>query len=674
MTSTGIVPQNMSRPGVPYATPAELEQKEAEASALAEEARQFNSPTLTPLLKQCLDSWARNRRYKETTGIDTEMLKNLRQINGDYEADILTDIRIEGGSEAFLLITAMKTRAATAWFLDVLSDEDEKAWSTRPSPIPDMPPEVMQQVIERAAMDIESYLQGEEGRTVTPQEVAAYAKQLKEDVEQEIRDEAKSRAILMERKVDDQLKEGKFSEAFLSYVENLVSLKSGFLKGPIQRKVPSMAYANKDGRTQAVVKDAIKSTYEAPSPFDMFPAPGATSCQQGDLWERVRFFPKALAAMRGIPGSSFSDAAIDLVLNRYGKTGFSVRTTADSDREEQEDKGADREAWGTIEGLEGWISVMGKTLIDDGMTHDDKGNRINPGRHYEINVILIDNYIIFNAFNPHPLGERPYSHSGWQKISGSFWYKGVPECIRDVQKLANCAVRALANNMGLASGPGIIYNDINRLPVGQDPTAISPLGVYQFINPGMSQLKPMETIDIESHAQELLMIIKEFSKMADEHSGIPSYEHGSGGGFKGGGRTLGGMEMLMTNAARSLKLALLRSDQRVLRPTVERQIVHNMLYDPDESIKGDLELFATGVLAKINKEAMTARRIEFLNATGNPTDILIMGVKKRARIQDEVAATLEMRVGEFSRSEKEYEELQQMFQEQQEQKAAAAVA
>ena len=122
--------------------------------------------------------------------------------------------------------------------------------------------------------------------------------------------------------------------------------------------------------------------------------------------------------------------------------------------------------------------------------------------------------------------------------------------------------------------------------------------------------------------------------------------------------------MLMSSAARSLKLAMLHADSRVLSPTIKRQVAWNMLYVDDDSIKGDIEVNAEGVIGRLNREAMASRRIEYLNATSNPTDIAITGIHRRARLLESVEQSLELPDIEKRRTDEELDELESLLSQQ----------
>jgi hypothetical protein len=137
-----------------------------------------------------------------------------------------------------------------------------------------------------------------------------------------------------------------------------------------------------------------------------------------------------------------------------------------------------------------------------------------------------------------------------------------------------------------------------------------------------------------------------FSRLADEHSGIPAYLYGDLN-VQGAGRTSSGLSMLMGSAGKGIRQVVMHIDADVTKPIVERQYVFNMRYDEDESIKGDLDILPRGAINLAMKEQMNVRRIEFLTATTNQIDMEIMGKEGRAAVLREVAKGLQMPVDDI---------------------------
>ncbi|OYW94375.1 MAG: hypothetical protein B7Z13_04800 [Caulobacterales bacterium 32-67-6] len=117
---------------------------------------------------------------------------------------------------------------------------------------------------------------------------------------------------------------------------------------------------------------------------------------------------------------------------------------------------------------------------------------------------------------------------------------------------------------------------------------------------------------------------------------------GLGGGEGGAGRTASGMSMMIGNASKQIKQLLSSIDLHVISPAIERTYQWLMQYDPDSRLKGDLKIVARGALSLVTKEAAQVRRNEFLQFTGNPIDLQIMGLEGRAEILREAAKSLNL--------------------------------
>jgi hypothetical protein len=108
----------------------------------------------------------------------------------------------------------------------------------------------------------------------------------------------------------------------------------------------------------------------------------------------------------------------------------------------------------------------------------------------------------------------------------------------------------------------------------------------------------------------------------------------------------------------------------VVSSLVDRLYVHNMIYDPDASCKGDFKVIARGAMGLVAKEQLQVRRNEFLQATANPIDLQIVGPKGRAYLLREVAQSLQMDTDKLVPTVEKIEFEQQKLQELQQMQMA----
>jgi hypothetical protein len=405
------------------------------------------------------------------------------------------------------------------------------------------------------------------------------------------------------------------------------------------------------GHTVVDPIERLAPEFERVDPFHIYPEPGISDINEGYIFESHRMTRSELADLIGVPG--YDEDAIRQILDD-GSSASWVNDGVEFQKAEGERKYYSHMRPTTeFEVLEFWGKVSGKMLVEWGLPEEDVPDQ---AREYDANVWMAGNYVIKAVMNYDPLGEKPYVKTSFIKCPGAFWGKGIPEIIADLQGVCNAAARALVNNMGISSGPQVEVN-VERLPPNEDITTLAPWKIWQTINDPVGSSAPaIRFTQPDSRASELMAVYEKFSRLADEHSGIPAYVYGDLN-VQGAGRTSSGLSMLMGAAGKGIRQVVMHIDTDVVKPIVKRQFVYNMRYDEDESIKGDVEVVAKGAINLAVKETVNIRRIEFLNATSNPVDLEIIGKEGRASILREVAKGLQMPVDDIipSREKADYQ-------------------
>lgn len=579
-------------------------------------------------------AWEDAKRAKIT--VEQEMLSALRARRGIYDPVELAKIKQVGGSEIYMMLTSVKCRQAGALLRDtIIGSGAEKPWTLNHSPVPDLPPEKISEIMQEAAQKVyESEMSG------MPMDQAAVREMLEEARESalaNIRSEAREYVERMEQKMEDQLVEGGFLEALDKFIDDLTTYKTAIIKGPVVRRKNRLKWV---GGNLQLVKDFILE-WERVDPFNIFPAPHASHIQDGALIERHRLSRGELRSLIGVEG--YDAAKIDMVLEDYGRGGLHEWLQIDSQKGIIENK--DQSFGGMLSGelidaLQYWGTVQGKLLIEWGMSPDSVPD---PLAEYSVEAWLIGRHVIKAVLNPDPLSRRPYYANSYENVPGSFWGNSLYDLIADCQKMCNSAARALANNLGIASGPQVVViND--RLAPGEKITQMYPWKVWQMRSDPMGGTqKAVDFFQPDSNAEELMRVYERFSILADEYSGVPRYMTGTEG-TPGAGRTASGLSMMISNATKTIKQVVSTIDIRVLKPLLELLYHHNMRYSDDPELKGDVAIVARGAMSLATKEAAQVRRNEFLVATANPFDMSIIGPEGRANVLREVVRTLDMNV------------------------------
>jgi hypothetical protein len=617
-----------------------LQQRESDERAEAE-ARQA-APLITGLAGHIKHKFNVARDAKRYGDIEQRMIDNMRARRATYTPTKLAAIRQEGGSEVYAGITGQKCRAAGAWIRDVMmTTGEDRPWSIKASPIPDLPPEINDLILEAAKGPLKEQMMSAAagtGETPDPMATVKMISMMRDQAMEAVREEADKRVQRMATKMEDQLLEGGFLDALDQFVNDLTTFPTAVLKGPVIRMKPYLTWGPGGA---PVVQIKLCKEWERVDPFKVYPSPAATSPDDGDFIEKHKLSRRDLQEMKGVPG--YDDGAINMVLDNYGTSGMVMWLYDETDQEDAAGKPSYTLASnpdGLIDALQFWGSVPGSLLRDWGMTPAQVPDAT---KEYEVEAWSIGPYVIKATLNPDPLNRRPYYATSYERVPGSFWGNSVADLVRDPQDICNAAARNMINNAALSSGPQVgILTD--RIAPGEQITQMKPWRIWQLNSDpmgGASADPPIRFFQPQSTLPDLMALFDKFTVMADEYSGIPRYMTGDAS-TGGAGRTASGLSMLMSNAGKMITSVIKNIDLNVMEPLLQRLYYFNMRYETDPELKGDVTIVAKGASNLVAREAAQVRRTEFLATTANPVDMQIMGIEGRAAVLRETAKTLQM--------------------------------
>lgn len=606
-------------------------------------------------------AWGRNKLAKQR--LDVRLLDCLRARRGVYSPSALAQMEATNGGMNIVWadLTETKCRAASAWIREIVLPVGEQPWGITPTPLPDLPKSIKMSVVQKALGQAQQVMQQTAqagGGIMDPDEFRTVARELGE----KLRDEAEKtyaklaaqRAARMEAQIADRLAQGNYTEAMDAFVEDFVTYPAAILKGPIYQRHKTLKWG---ADFKPIVNNAPAQTWERVSPFDIYPAPNSKTPQQGDFIERIRFRREEMFDLIGLPG--YQESQIRHALRDYsgGHLEGWLWTEAERQRLEQETLYMWLSPPGVIDALNYWGSVPGWKLMQFGVDVPD------PVKDYECNILLCGHYILYAALNPDPLRQRPYRKACYDEIPGAFWGRSIPDLAATSQKMCNAIACSLADNLSIASGPQV-WVHADRFADGEQSMEMFPWKIWQLksdptqgVNPGIGFFQP------DDRAASLMATYEKWEIRADDATGIPRYTYGN---ERAGGSadTATGLSMLMNNAAKGLRRAISSIDLNVIAPTINDTFTNEMLYNKDESIKGDCIVVPRGAAAILIRESAQQRRLQFLQLTANPIDAPIIGAKHRAALLRETAAAMELPVDEVVPTD---EELDAQFAQQQQQ-------
>lgn len=609
---------------MPVARVADIE-AETQREANAQNAQ----PVIQGLAGHVNKRWQVARLAKRE--LEERMLQCLRRRNGEYDPEKLAEIQAQGGSEIFIQLTSVKCRAATSWLRDtLLGTGADRPWSIDPTPIPDLPPDVQEELKAKMAAELMNvYAQGIEP---DPEQLRQAAQSMKDQAMREMKEEARKRVDRMADKMEDQMVEGGFHAAFNEFLDDIVTFPYAVMKGPVKRRRKMLKWVN--GQLSTV--EEIRNEWERVDPFMIYWAPWSWNLGDGFIIERHKMTREDLEALIGVDG--YSDAAIRTVLDEFTIGNLKEWLWTDSAKATAEGKNLTYalHTEDLVDALQLWDTVQGKMLIDWGM---DPKEIPDPQMSYPCEVWLIGNTVIRAVLNYDPLGRKPYYLTSYENLPGSVDGKGVADLCMDSQDMVNGAGRALANNMGISSGPQVGVN-VSRIPAGEDVTNMYPWKVWQFQSSEYNDgSQPITFFQPQSNAQELMNVFEKFAARADEDTMIPRYMTGEH--VAGAGRTSSGLSMLISNAGKGIKQVISNIDQHIIIPIVERLYQDNLRYSKDPELIGDVQIVAKGAQSLVVKEAEAVRRNEFLQLVLNsPVAQQIVGMNGTAELLRDAAKSL----------------------------------
>jgi len=590
-------------------------------------------PGLGGYVRKCFEAAKTSR---QTNKVDDRMLAALRAMRGEYDAATLAAIKEFGGSEVYARITASKVRGVGALLREIYTSTD-RPYALEPSPVPTLPGEDAMTAVETLVQA--EVTEAEAMGTPVPEEMIAKRRsdlraQILEAQHKLAMDALRSR----EAAIDDILWEGNFYTALWDFLGDVACFPFAVLKGPVVRMQSVMRWEN--GVPTSVQQPTMQ--WERCSPFDVFFAPWAQNPHDGYIIHRYPISPVALRALRDLP--NYSAAKIDevLELNPDGMGEWFDYTESERADYEQRDSrplgdqsGSSSKPYPMIELHD---TIKGQLLVDWGMTAEQVPD---PGGYFDCTVYMVGGHVVGVRKNPHPTGRKPFYVDSFERVPGSPYGHGINDLIDDIQSVANATLRALCNNLAIASGPMGFVNEDQLAENDQNATRLWPWKMFRTTDSMMgSTVKPVEFFQPNSNAAELLGVYERFAQMADEMSSLPRYMQGNAAGSGGAARTASGLSMLMEASNRTIKQTVASIDQNVIEQAVQDLNVYLALTRPDIVIEGDLSVRARGAVELVQRETLRMRRLEFLQITANPMDAQLVGLSGRQTILKEIARDL----------------------------------
>ena len=541
-------------------------------------------------LDKLFDQFKSDRRLAEL-----RWLRNLRQYLGIYDPEIEKEFG-KNRSRAYPKLTRVKCISVLSRIMNLMFPGNEKNWSLKASPSPDMSPEdVLLAVQKLMQADAEAGVERPMDESLIDTAVQLLAEE-----------RAKKLATL----IDDQMQE-LGGDQTLDYIGlNRQVLRSGILygmgvlRGPFVRPQTKSSWGmNKMGQIAPITATTYKPQFEFLPVWDFYPDMSAktlagmdgyfvrmvmTRSQLRKLADRADFFPQQIKGyLAQNPTGNYKAQPFETELRSMGHKAHVNEAKPETQKYELL-------VWnGPISGSQ--LRAAGVVLDDAQMADEIEAEvwmvggvvikaDINPWRKLGVNVRTIHTFL-FDEDDTSPVGN------------------GLPAVMRDSQMSIAAATRMLLDNASVVCGPNMELNT-DLLRPDQDLTAVGAYKLWYREGTGSDASMPaIRNVAIDSHIDELLKTIELFMRFADQETFVGP---ATGGDIerKAPGepmRTAAGASMLRADAALPFK-DIVRNFDSFTQSVILSMVQFNRKFNPNEAMAGDYDVIARGATSLIAKE------------------------------------------------------------------------
>jgi len=561
-------------------------------------------------------------RVRQRGEVEDRWLKNVRQINGIYEAaDMPPKDPEEFGSRVYVPLTRRLRNMVDARIVDIIFPSDQRFWVLDPSPVAEMG-------------EIKGAMAKLPGDTPVPGQPGVKLSALMQAIEG-VQKEAEMKAGRMQRVIDDRLAECRFAAKARRAISDAIDFGTGVVKGPVPVMIRQRVRKEVDGVMTSMIEKKVVQAYEYVPLWNFFPDMTATDIRESvGNYEVHPMTRQELAALRGQPG--FNDAAIDAILKSDARTDDKSRR---NDLRKIAGLASANDPRYTVWEFTG--PIKGVDLIAAGVED------VIETESYQSVVWFCDGQVIKAITQPLNTEQASlYSLIYWQRDKSSIFGFGLPDEVRDQQSAVNSTYRAMMDNIALSAGSQIIVNEKVVKPL-DGKWRIRPRALWKLTDPSKSVRDAFATFDIPSRVQEIDLAFNRAKQLMDEVASVPAFL----GGTDAPGKIQSATEASISWTASNLwvRRFVRHWDDDFVEPTMTRAVEWEMDYNEDESIKGDYRPIPKGMASLVELEGQGQRMqqfVELVKALGLP-------LKDGYRVARTFARTLKLDPDEMLPSEEE---------------------
>lgn len=536
-------------------------------------------------------------KMSEAIGVRAPFTEKLKlatyALRQEYPPDERELIKESQQVDVHMGIVAAKMTAVSAWLKDIYAG-DARVWDLQPTPIPAMPEDVNEMVMQRVMQYVQEF-------GVPPDMAVEMMSQLTEVARTHLSEVAQTGSEAMSTYIEDKLNECNFRQEMAAFIEDFSTYPYAVMSGPFITAKRRLMWE----KGAAVEKTIEVMTARRVNPINFYWSADATECQNAEYV--IEYADIGASQLHdSMESEGFIRPGLEKVLaENYNFTMSSYHSVHLETLQKQ--------TYTTLGGnqrfpvVKYFGAVPAKYLSEHGITVP------SPIGTVEIEAWVVGNIVIRLVESPYPCRRRPYQLSSFNKVPGAMVGRGLHDMLKGVERVANAAARNIVKNMSFSAGP-IGEVDEGRLADSDASlTSVEPFKLYRvsanMMGDASSPAFRFQTIP--SISGELSQVFDKFSAEADRISGLNPLLLGQVD-MASASRTASGLSMLIANASKVIKATLGNIDRDVIIPLVHGFYEWVMAYDTVFDQKVDASPYAKGSSHALQRDMQQAKVMELL--------------------------------------------------------------
>lgn len=603
------------------------------------------------------------RRIGLRQAIEDRWIEDLEQYHSRYDSETEKILSSEERSKLFINLTRPKTNAMGARFKDLLFPTDEKNWNIQPTPVPRMTEAAESAANQARELEQQALAAQQQAAQPAPQpgqpappagapqpQPDPAAQQKAQDLTQKaqaakdawaklsgVLEEARRRSNLMAETMDDQLTECGYQSIKRDQIDWAMKIGTGVTKGPVtgdrvrrgwkQKQVqgqdgkpivdPATGQPKTDGQHYLDMAEGDQPGFRLVDPWGFFPDMDVARIEDGNgEFERHLMNPKKLRELQRLSGFDVDALRRLLASKPISNAPAYISQLRNIRGEAQDISGPVYHVWEYNGPLEPEQMRMLALATNNEAAYSLTAD-IDPLTQVKACVWFCDNEVLKFALYPYDSGECMYSVFNLVKDESCVFGYGMPSVLRDLQSAFNAAWRTMMDNAGISSGPQVVIDRQTIEPADGD-WKIRPRKIWYATKGITKENPPFQIFQIQNNQAELANIIILAERLTDVVSTIPQMSQGEIGSMPKN-TPFGTTVLTMNNANVVFRDGIKNFDDDVTVPDLRRLYDWNMQFNPNEEIKGDYDVKATGssVLLVREMQAQSLMAIA-MNFGGHP--------------------------------------------------------